>query len=216
MKTLAPSLHVVDAPQRFLGLEVGTRMTVLDLAGGLLLCSPIAMEASPLEAIGEPRWVLAPNLFHHLHVGPWVERGLEAWAARGLDDKRGDVPWAGIVERRHPFGDEVEVFPLECIPVTNEVVLLHRPSKTLVTTDLLFNLPATAPWSTRTALRLSGAYPGCRCSVLERVAMKRDLARRELSEILDRDFDRVILTHGEVVETGGKEALRRAYAWLGL
>jgi hypothetical protein len=32
--------------------------------------------------------------------------------------------------------------------------------------------------------------------------------------VLAWDFDRVTVTHGEPLETGGKEALRRAYAWL--
>jgi hypothetical protein len=42
--------------------------------------------------------------------------------------------------------------------------------------------------------------------------------RRATREALDRvlawDFDRVTVTHGEVLESGGHEALRRAWAWL--
>jgi len=32
--------------------------------------------------------------------------------------------------------------------------------------------------------------------------------------ILAWDFDRVVVAHGEVLESGGREALRQGYAWL--
>jgi hypothetical protein len=37
-----------------------------------------------ITPLGEPRWVLAPNLLHHLFVGPWLDAGLEGWACRWL------------------------------------------------------------------------------------------------------------------------------------
>jgi Domain of unknown function (DUF4336) len=45
MRELARNLWVVERPQRFYGLEVGTRMTVIRLAGGsLLLHSPVSLD----------------------------------------------------------------------------------------------------------------------------------------------------------------------------
>ena len=35
-----------------------------------------------------------------------------------------------------------------------------------------------------------------------------------MEKILAWDFDRVIVCHGEVLETGGREALREGYRWL--
>jgi hypothetical protein len=166
---------VVEADQRFFGLEVGARMTLLDTARGRLAISPVA--ADP-EAVGRPRWVLAPNKFHHLHVGPWVAAGAEAWGARGLPEKRPDLRFAGVIEPgAAPFGDEVLLVPLACFPLTNEVVALHRPSRTLVVTDLVFNFPPTAPWTTRAAMWCACGYPGCRASAVEKVGM--NLGARE-------------------------------------
>jgi len=217
LREVAPGVHVAEAPQRFYGLEVGARMTVLELGRGLLIHSPVAFEPADAAHLGTARWVLAPNLFHHLYVGPWVEAGLEAWAAPGLPDKRPDVRFQGVVEQNaHPFGDDVWVLPLQSIPFTNEVVLLHRPSRTLIVTDLVFNFPPTAPWLTRAAMRCGAAYPGCRTSLIERVLMRRPAARRDLSTLADWDFDRVVMSHGEIIETGGKGALLGAFGWLGL
>jgi glyoxylase-like metal-dependent hydrolase (beta-lactamase superfamily II) len=42
----------------------------------------------------------------------------------------------------------------------------------------------------------------------------RAAARLSLERILAWDFDRVILAHGDVVERGGRAALREGYAWL--
>jgi hypothetical protein len=41
----------------------------------------------------------------------------------------------------------------------------------------------------------------------------RNAARESVARILKWDFDRVIVTHGDVLESGGKEKLRAAYAF---
>jgi hypothetical protein len=217
MRTLADGVHVLERPQRFFGLEVGTRMTVLELSDGLLVHSPVDLDPESLSSLGKPRWVLAPNLLHHLYVGRWLEAGLQGWAARGLPQKRPDLHFAGVIEPgASPFGDEIVLLPLTCFPFSNEVLVLHKPSRTLVLTDLVFHFPPTAPLATRVAMRCAGGYPGCRATLLEKVLMHRETARREIGELLELDFDRVIMAHGDVIETGGKAALASAYRWLGV
>jgi len=48
-----------------------------------------------------------------------------------------------------------------------------------------------------------------RMTIRDRAAL-----RASMDRILAWDFDRVTVTHGEVLESGGREALARAYAWL--
>ena len=215
LRPVAPGVYAAEAPQKFYGLEVGARMTVLELAGGLLVHSPLALDPGSVAHLGEPRWVVAPNLFHHLHAGPWIEAGVEAWAAPGLPAKRPDLAFAGtLAPGRQPFGGEVAVLPLTCLPLTNEVAVLHRPSRTLVVTDLLFNFSTAMPWATRTAMRGLCGYPGCRATLVERLAMRRREGRAQLAELAQWDFDRLIMSHGQIVETGGKEAFLSAFRWL--
>lgn len=215
LERLAPGLHVVETQQRFLGLEVGARMTVLELQGGLLVHSPIAIDPSRLSDLGELRWVLSPNLLHHLHAGPWLQAGAQGWAAAGLPAKRPDLPFAGVIgEAPSPFGEEIELLPTRSFPMANEVAVLHRPSRTLILTDLVFNVRPTSPLLTRAAMFCLCGYPGCRTTLLERATMNRALAREELRTLLSWNFDRLIMAHGEVVETDGKQALAKAYRWL--
>ena len=217
LTTMAAGVHVLEAEQRFVGLELGARMTVLEVDGGLLVHAPLGVPLETLGHLGPPRWLLAPNTFHHLHVGPWIAAGCEAWAAPGLAEKRPDLAFHGVVAPGvQPFGPDVALFPLSCFPFTNEVVVYHRPSRTLLVTDLVFNLAPTAPWLTRAAMRCAGGYPGCRTTALERGLMRREAARREIGDLLSLDFDRLIMAHGQVIESGGRAALARAFAWLGV
>ncbi len=39
-------------------------------------------------------------------------------------------------------------------------------------------------------------------------------ARQSLETILAWDFDRVVVTHGDVLESGDRDALRPGYSWL--
>lgn len=215
-RTVAPGVHIFDRPLRFVGVEVGARMTALQIGDDLLLHSPIDVDPAELEPLGTPRWLLSPNKLHHLYAGPWLERGLEGWCAPGLPDKCPGVPWAHVVDARcEPLGPDVLFVPLKCFSLTNEVVVLHRPSRTLVVTDLVVNFHDDAPWWTKVSMTAAWAYPGCKTSVLERAGMDRDVARAELTELLELDFDRVVPSHGHVVQTGGKDALRGAFSWLG-
>jgi hypothetical protein len=42
----------------------------------------------------------------------------------------------------------------------------------------------------------------------------RRAARQSLVRILGWDFDRIVVAHGDVLERGGREALRQGYSWL--
>lgn len=215
LEKIADGIHSVTGAQRFFGLEVGARMTVVELDGGVLVHSPINVPIESLGTLGTPRWVLAPNLFH-LHVGPWLNAGAEGWAAPGLADKRPDLQFDHVVTRTdQPFGPDLTLIPLSCFPFTNEVVVHHRPSRTLIVTDLVFNLAPTAPWLTRAAMRCACGYPGCRSTLLERALMRRKQARQDIAALLALDFDRLIMAHGDIIETGGHAALADAFRWLG-
>lgn len=217
MQTLTDGVHILDAPQRFAGLEVGARMTVLRTDRGLLVHSPLDVDPTTVEALGEIRWVIAPNKLHHLYVGRWIQAGHAAWAAPGLPEKRPDLQFAGVLSADEPdFGPDVLAIPITCFPMANEVAFLHRPSRTLVLTDLVFHFTREAPWLTRAGMTLLLGYPGCKQTLLERVGFDRPVARGEMKALLELDFDRLIMAHGQVIETGGKEALRGAVGWLGV
>jgi hypothetical protein len=101
------------------------------------------------------------------------------------------------------------------MPLMNEVALLHEPSRTLVLTDLVFNVQAGPGNRARLFHRLVGAtgrfgpHRLIRLGIRDRVA-----ARRSIDRILGWEFDRIVMSHGEVVPTGGRALLEQAFAFL--
>jgi len=185
----------------------------------LMLHSPVAPDDAlrhALAALGDVRWVVGPNRLHHLFLAPWVDLGAQAWGVPALVRKRLDMSFAGVVGPGMPWGERLAALPTTCIPFTDEAVFFHAPSRTLIVSDLVFNLAPSAPLLTRAAMSLARGYPGVCCSLFERVLMDRNAARSDIGAILDWDFDRIVMAHGETVTDDAHGALRRAYGWLGL
>jgi hypothetical protein len=223
MKQLHSDLWISDSPLRFLGLEVGARMTVVRLPGGkLLLHSPIAATADlvrDVKALGPVAYLVAPNRLHHLFVGDWQRACPDAstYVAPGLDTKRADLAIAGVLAEEPEPGwkGSVDQVLLGGIPFANEVVFFHRPSATLIATDLAFNIGPSSPPLTRLAFRLGGAYGRLSPTLLERILVRdRAAFRQSLERILAWPFERVVMAHGEVSEKGGREELVRGYSWV--
>lgn len=222
-RELAPGLWVADRPLRVLGAEIGTRMTVVRLAGGgLFVHSPVPLgwqTRYEIDKLGTIRAVIAPNRFHHLYLKDFADHYPDAriFAAPGLEKKRRDLSFDGILgDTPDPlWAGDFEQIVFRAVPMLNEVVFFHRGTSTLIVADLVFNVQRTASPLTRLILRLDGVYGRFGVGRLDKWLVRdRAGARRAIDRILEWDFERIILAHGDVVGSGGKEMLRQAFAWL--
>ena len=223
LRPLAENLWVVDRPQSFYGLPVGTRMTVMRLADGrLLLHSPVALDPelrAQLDAIGRVGFAVAPNRLHHLYAGDVARAypGTRLWVAPGLERKRPDLVFEAVLTDEAPteWRDEVGQVFFRGRPYENEVVFHHRASRTLILCDLAFNFGPQAAMPTRFLMKLLRSYGRLGPSTLDPWLIRdRRAARESLERILAWDFDRIIVAHGDVLERGGHDILRQGYAWL--
>jgi hypothetical protein len=223
LRELDKNIWVADRPQRFYGLEVGTRMTAIRLAdGSLLLHSPVALDARlrrALDAIGPVRFVVAPNRVHHLYAGKVADVYPESrlWIGPGLERKRPDLVFAGILGDEAPseWRGQVDQVHFRGRPYENEVVFFHRASRTLILCDLAFNFGPNAAAPTRLLMKVMRSYGRFGPSKLDPLLIRdRGAARESLQRMLDWDFDRVVVAHGDVLESGGHELLREGYSWL--
>ncbi|MFN8603415.1 MAG: DUF4336 domain-containing protein [Candidatus Binatia bacterium] len=224
LTSLDENLWIARRPLKLVVGDVGARMTVIRLPdGALLVHSPVALDTptrAALDALGPVRWVLGPCKVHHFYLPDFAAAYPDAalLAAPGLEAKRRDVKFAHVLndDLELPFGGAVEHHVFAGSPMMNEVVLLHRPTRTLVLTDLAFNLPPGARNEARLFHRLVGATGRFGPHRVVRLGIRdRAAAARSLERVLGWDFDRVIVSHGEVLETGGKAAMRDAFAFLG-
>ncbi len=220
---LADDLWDYNAPLSVLGMAIGHRMTVARLRdGSLWLHSPAAYSpelAAELSALGPIAHVVAPNGMHDTYLEGWFGAypSVRFHGARGFSkyrpdlkftDMLGDTPhaaWAGTFDQ----------LMLRGMPRLNEVVFLHRPTRTLILTDLAFNLGPDMPFLSQLMLRINGCYDCFAASRLLRTTIKdRAALRASLDRVFAWDFDRIVLSHGRNVTTGGRELLHGAFAFL--
>jgi len=220
---LAPDLWVATRPLPIVVGDVGARMTVIRLRdGALLLHSPVALDTETrlaLDALGRVRWVVGPSRVHHLFLPDYADAYPEAalCGAPGLAEKRKDLRFTHVLDGALPaeWRGEVEYLLFEGAPRLNEVVFFHPASRTLVLTDLAFNVRRGAANRARIFHALVGAVGRFGPHRIVRFAIRdRQAARRSADRILAWDFDRVVVSHGEVLETGGKDAVASAFAFL--
>ncbi|MFP2911112.1 DUF4336 domain-containing protein [Pyxidicoccus sp. 3LFB2] len=220
LRPVAEDVYVFEVPFRFAGLEVGGRMTVVRLPdGGLWVHSPVRLtpEArAAVDALGPVRFLVAPNLMHHLFVQDWAAAYPEAKVAAPprLRHKRPDLRidielgdgvdrgWARIIDQAFVRG----------MPKLDECIFFHRPSRTVLITDLAFNVHRADSWRLRAYLKLSGAWQRLAMTLTARMLIRHKPTVREVfSRVRAWDAERVVVCHGDVVEKGGREALANAF-----
>jgi len=223
LRQLATDLWVATRPLPIAVGDVGARMTVIRTRGDLLLHSPIALDDATkraVDALGAVRWIVAPNKAHHLFVAPWATAYPNAatCAPQGLGEKRRDLRFVHTLDagpKPESWPDDVDYLLVEGAPLLNELAMLHPPSRTLVLTDLVFNVHAGASNRARFFHWVVGATDRFGPHRLIRGSFRnRSAVRQSIERVLAWDFDRIVMSHGDVLETGGRAAMERAFAFL--
>ncbi len=205
-----------------MGMPLGRQLVVVRLpGGGLWIHSPVPMTPelrAELAAVGEVRHVVGPNLWHDECLREFQAEHPAALfhAAPGLAAQKRDVCFgAELSDAPHPdWAGTLEQHLVRGMPGMNEVVFFHPASRSLIIADLAFNLGPDGPWWFALLMRAYGAWGRFGPTPLEKWLMRdRPAVRASLDLVLAWDFDRVIVGHGRNIETGGKDALRRAFAF---
>ncbi len=210
----------------FYGFPYPTRMVVMRLAdGGLFVWSPIALSAdlkAAVDALGPVRFLVSPNLLHHLFLGAWQEAypGAKLYASPGLRRRRKDLAFdADLGDTPDPaWGADIDQVAVRGSPWITEVVFFHRASGTAIFTDLIENFRPDwfAGWKGFVA-RLDGIvqpHTGAPRELRWSFLFRRAQARACLARILAWPIEGVIMAHGEMVRADGAAFVRKAFGWL--
>lgn len=202
-----------------LGAKLPLRMTVLADDNGLVLVSPIAIDdalADELAAVGAVHTIAAPNLLHHAHVASAAARYPTArvLGAPGLAAKRPKLPLQGELGNG-ALSAQIEMVHVQGADKLSEVVLFHRPSATLVVTDLVFNIHGAKGLSALMLSTLSRALGRVEQSRLCRwLTTDRSEAGRSVEALLALPFERLVMAHGDVVERDAVAQLSAGTWWM--
>lgn len=232
---IAEGVHVFERPQRDRGFDLPSRSTALELGdGAVALVSPIdwSLVLEPekaeeeLRALGEVRYLIAPNLLHHLHLETALERfpGAQILGPRGLEKKRPALGGRYLAleeirssERTSDLRAALEWIPLEGAPSIREWAILHLQSRSLVLTDLVFHIREPRGFLTGLLLRMGGTHGKLASSRLFSAAVKdRAAMRSSIERLLKRGaelgVERILVAHGQCLE--GKDAMNQLEAAL--
>lgn len=221
LNAIAPDIWHVQHNFTVNGLPVSSRMTIVRLSnGGLWLHSPVPLDAhdrAQLEALGKVEYIVAPSKTHHLFVSDCVAHfpGAKLFGAPGLSVKRPDlvnmtelVPGA----KREWSGELDEVF-FDGIPLGNETVWFHKPSKTLIVTDLCQWWQGDLPFAAKAYAHLTGVRKRLAVPRTIRMIVKnRQAARASAQKILQWPFERVTVAHNAIVEEHAYASVKQAFA----
>ena len=217
---LADGVWTVDAPFSIFGMPIGHRMTVVKLAsGGLWLHSPVP-HTPELTALLAPlgpieHWV-APSRTHDLYLDGWFERCPEAasWGAPKLRKPHPEWEFTGwlAADLDAPWRDELDLLEIAGAPRVGEWMFLHRPTRTAITADVLFNVGTGPKGFGKLMLKLAGTYGEAgvsrllKAAIVDRAAFEASLAR-----VLEWDFDTLVVGHGTPLTDDPKGKLRAAF-----
>jgi hypothetical protein len=204
------------------GPTLPNRTTIVRLAsGGLLVVSPPSDAAGGLDAIdalGPVEEVLVPNSFHYLNTAAFLARHPLATlrVPPGLHERVAGLPAGAVLTDTAPatWSGVVEARVLGPVRGLAEVVLFHRPSATLVLTDLAFHLVRFESAFDRIAWRLAGVPRGFGPSRSARLTLLRDrtVAAPFLARLLGWPFERVLVAHGDPLDRDAHAVFRAALA----
>jgi len=221
LRELDADLWVAEMPSRMLGVSLGARSTIVRLPdGGLWVHSPIQLAPAlreEVDALGPVRCIVAPTRVHTAYAAAWAVSYPHAkvfvspqWsktlpAAPQVLGEADEAHWSGVLKQVLLRGSVL----------IDEVEFLHARSRTLIVCDLIFNLPPERSALDRLAGKVIGMPESAAPSRTFRMTIgDKNALRASLERVLAWDFERIILSHGSLIESGGRQALRAAFEWL--
>jgi hypothetical protein len=206
------------------GMNMPGRATIMRLEGGALaIHSPLPIDddlAREIDALGEVRHLVAPNLLHWLYLGAAKKRypAARVHAPAGLEKKlKGSLEFDPLpAEGCVPGASDLRVACVAGAPSVREHAFLHAPSRSLVACDLLFNVRACSSAAMRFLLRGVGAWDKPAQSLTWRFLVRdRAAAASSVAREVPAEHARVVVAHGDVLEGDGRRAVEDATRWMG-
>lgn len=220
LERFADGVWFEAGPVRIVGTRLSATMTVLRLDEGLVVHSPLPLtpeRRAAVLALGNVVHLYAPNTFHHLWLGEWSRAFPDArvHAPEGLEKKRSDLRIDRHSGDGAPFGDELAEIPIHGFRL-RETALMHRPSRTLVVTDLVHNIGRPEGAWTQMYTRMMGFYDRVALSrVLRWTAFDdRGAARQSVNRLLELPFEGLVVGHGLPIAEHAHELFAHAMRFL--
>jgi hypothetical protein len=202
------AIWVSERPVWFSGVRLRSRTTVVRLSGGALWvhspCPPTDEVCAALDALGEVRWIVVPNRYHHLQTPATAARypnaravGPKSAAARNehlhLSMAADDPAYALATP-------ELTSIQMRGVPFLDETVFFHAATRSLIAADLLMSACARDHWTWRIAARIWGRYEKPRTSPDVRWNTRKSAAVAEsIAQMRALPVERILVAHADPI-----------------
>lgn len=197
-------------------MALPVRSTYVSVKEGGILISPGSMlQLDQLKNLPLVTDIVAPNLFHcagMMKASSFFSIA-KKWGAPNSKMSKPDVEWTDeLIKEKWPYTSELPMIHLQGMPSVNEVVFFHKESKSLIVTDLCFNMLDAKGIGSWLILNLFGTYKKFAISKLLLKQVKDKQAfENSLAEVFSYDFDNIILSHGYNIMGEAKSKLKKAF-----
>lgn len=222
LKRLDDGLWIADQLLKYLGVEMGSRMTIVEIADSdeLAVISPIRPTeflVEQIRQIGTVTSIIAPNLLHHLFVQDFKNEFPDArlYGPEGLKKKRVDLNLDDTFEesKTYPWSTTLTHHLVQGFPKGDECVFFVPHLKTLIVTDLGFHICQNKPFLTRVFFKALGHFGKFGWSSLEKklYIKNKEAFAKSILKISDWDFEKIIMAHGRPILENGSRVFKDAF-----
>ena len=216
-----------EYPVHYAAADFYARMTVIRLHDSrILIHSPCKIDhalKNQIAGLGTVHYLLVPGTFHFSHISSAQKAFPEAetFICPGLERKQPKIEFDWILGNRPDPRWEVDLDQvlIRGSKFIQEAILYDKLSKTLILVDLLENFTDSTPGVSRMLKFWFKAVfhmwnnpkpaPEYQIGWNDKAAAKQSLFR-----ILDWPFDRIIISHGDLIEERARETLITAWKTL--
>ncbi|AXA33448.1 DUF4336 domain-containing protein [Francisella adeliensis] len=213
-------IWIIEYPVKYSGINFYSRTTIIRLNNdSLAIHSPCKIDdklKTEILKLGSVSYIIAPGNFHHLYVesAQVAFTNAKTYITEGIIKKNLNIKYDGILTDA-PILSEFEQQPVLGSRIMNEVAFFHKETRTLILVDLIENI----------GKHTEGAGIGIKIWwIILRMWNKpkpapeyqfgwkdKPLAAKSLHAILNWDFDKIILAHGDLITSNAKEIATKAW-----
>ena len=212
---LSSNLRFFSSELRILpGVVIPLHSMLVETATKAVLVSPVGTPAELTACEGKQVILVEPSLLHHKRLAKAVQRlePTELWGPDGFADKLPEFKDARVFGRDPwPHDDALSFAVIEGVPLRNEVVFFHHPSRTLYTADLAFAIMEPKGLLAPIALRALGVYRQFAVPRMwNRWVKDKPAFQRSIERVLAWPIENIAMAHGDVVTGNAREKLFNA------
>jgi hypothetical protein len=217
-------IWIKEYPIHYAGCDFSSRMTVIRLANGnLLIHSPCEIDESTkttIDRLGKVEFIVAPGSYHYFHVAS-AQRAFpeaETFICPGIERKIPNIEFDWVLGDRpdERWKNDFDQILVRGNRFIWEVAFYHKITRTLILVDLIEYITDKTEdvggWLKLWWQLIFRMWNKPKPAPEYQMGWKdKKAASKSLKKILDWDFERIILAHGDLIEENAKEAAQ--YAW---